>query len=1054
MPDSIPVIQSALNAGEIAPQMWGRVDLDKYKKGCSTVRNMFPSYRGCLLSRPGTAFVGQCKQPVSGGIPPQLIPFQFSANEGIVIEAGGGYLRFVINGAYVTETAFAVTGATNGGVFTIPGNNFSPGDWVTLASLGGMTQVNGRTFIVAPGSGTTSVSFVSTLTGAGLDTSNYGTYTSGGTAARVYTKSTSYVIGDIQTLKWSQSADVMSLCHPSYAPADLARITNSSWTLVNTSFATSLSAPTSCTANSSSPTTSDIFYYQYVATAVNGSGEESEPSTVGFTSSVNIAAQAGSILVTCGSSLAAASYNFYRGPVTFNSGPILGALFGYVGSSFGNTFTDGNIVPDYTKTPPQHRDPFAPAQVTSIQMGAGGTGYNPYATTVTITSGTGGTGFAGYPIVVGGAVIWIVTTNAGTGYSTSDTVNIVDGTGSGTGAFAAPTVAPRTGTYPSVVGYFQQRRVYAGTLNKPDTFWASQPGSFTNMDVSSPTLDSDAITGTPWAQQVNGIQWMVSMPGGLVILTGLGAWQLSGAGSGPSATTAITPSNEVATPQAYNGISPLIRPLTINYDILYVQEKGSTVRDLAYNFFVNVYTGTDLTVLSSHLFDNHTIQRWDWSEEPNKLVWAVRDDGILLCLTYLKEQDVYAWSRHDTNGLFRSVCCVSEPPVNAPYFIVQRLILGHGNPTWAYYLERMDNREWTQIEDSWCVDSGLSYMGREPAATLTASSAVGTPTLTQPTLITGGANYGAGTYARIVDPTGIGALLNVTVVAGVVTTITATGTLTGYSGNPPTIVFVDPTGTGLGAQANIGIYDAATVSASAAVFANTAGSGAAGDVIRAGGGVMSVVTYGSSTSLTVNITRPISRVVQNDPNDTPVPQTSGTWTIAAPTAVVAGLDHLEGMLVSILADGVIVDPQVVSGGQVTLPFAATAIVVGLGFTAQMQTLYLDVQQPTTVQGRRKTLGNIAVRVEGTPGPFEVGANQPDASIQPDGRTIDWANMGTMTGPFPGQNPLQPFTFFTGDVQGQVQDQLGASNGQVAIQERFPVPLNILAVIPEVMVDDD
>src|SRR6185312_3289065 len=187
-------------------------------------------------------------------------------------------------------------------------------------------------------------------------------------------------------------------------------------------------------------------------------------------------------------------------------------------------------------------------------------------------------------------------------------------------------------------------------------------------------------------------------PNGLVILTGLGAWQLNGGAQ----QTAVTPADQDATPQAYNGCSPTVPPIQVNYDILYVQQKGSIVRDLAFNFFVNIFTGTDMTVLSNHLFTGHQILQWAYAEEPYKVIWCVRDDGMLLSFTYLKEQDVYAWARHDTNGLFQGVCSISEaatnatgsPLVNAVYYIVKRFVNGQ----WVYYSERMDDRIWSILD--------------------------------------------------------------------------------------------------------------------------------------------------------------------------------------------------------------------------------------------------------------------------------------------------------------------------------------------------------------------
>ncbi len=423
---------------------------------------------------------------------------------------------------------------------------------------------------------------------------------------------------------------------------------------------------------------------------------------------------------------------------------------------------------------------------------------------------------------------------------------------------------------------------------------------------------------------------MMNMPGGLVIFTGLGAWQLSGGGGGLATSAALTPSNQVANPQAYNGCSPLVPPIPINYDILYVQEKGSIVRDLSYNFFVNIYTGTDLTVLSNHLFDGFTILQWGWAEEPNKLLWLVRDDGVLLCLTYLKEQDVYAWSRHDTNGLFQSVCVVSEPPVNAPYFIVKRLIQGDGVPVWAYFQERMDNRQWSTQEQAWCVDAGLSYPLATPNATLTVSSAAGVSTLQQPSLVYGGVNYSAMAVAEINDPTGIGAVALITVSAGVVTACSVSGVLTGYTN--PSFVVIDPSGLGGGAEINIDTLQITQVTASAPIFSNGAGSGEAGDIIRMGDRQIKVLMFNSPVSLSGAVLQDNEDTIPNDPFLTPIPVVAGGWTIAAPVTTVYGLNHLEGMLVSILADGVVVAPQTVVNGSIPLPAPASAIGVGRGVT--------------------------------------------------------------------------------------------------------------------------
>ncbi len=166
------------------------------------------------------------------------------------------------------------------------------------------------------------------------------------------------------------------------------------------------------------------------------------------------------------------------------------------------------------------------------------------------------------------------------------------------------------GNNPSCSCFFQQRHVFAASLTQPETMWMSQPGLYDNFNVSDPAQADDAITATLVSLQVNAIKSMVPMPGGLIALTAKGAWQVSGGSPG----AAVTPADITATPQAYNGASDL-PPIVVNDNILYVQAKGAIVRNLVYNFYVNIYTGTDISVLSNHLFYGHQIVQWAYAED-------------------------------------------------------------------------------------------------------------------------------------------------------------------------------------------------------------------------------------------------------------------------------------------------------------------------------------------------------------------------------------------------------------------------------------------------------
>lgn len=258
---------------------------------------------------------------------------------------------------------------------------------------------------------------------------------------------------------------------------------------------------------------------------------------------------------------------------------------------------------------------------------------------------------------------------------------------------------------PSTVTYHQQRQIFANTTNEPQTIFTTQIGNFQSMRTSNPVRDDDAITVTIAAKQVNEIRHLVSLDQ-LMALTSGAVWKVTEGQDG-----VLTPSTIGVRVQSYHGAS-WVPPITVGSSILYIQEKGSKIRDLGYDFSSDSYTGNDLTVLADHLVEGYEIEEMAFAEEPYGILWCIRDDGALLGLTYLKEQKVWGWHQHDTQGEFESVAVISEDDRDAPYFIVKREI---GGAT-VRYVERMEPRFVDAPENAFCIDSGLSYDG---AATTT-----------------------------------------------------------------------------------------------------------------------------------------------------------------------------------------------------------------------------------------------------------------------------------------------------------------------------------------------
>lgn len=1027
------IILPSFAAGELAPSMYGRVDLAKYHVGAALLRNYFVDYRGGASSRPGTQFVGQCKDSTTQN---RLIPFQFNTTQTYALVFGGGNsfssaitaavyesstsdilvtisstaslvsgsrvtvtgtttmtgaigaghkfgtfdgtytitvvngtqikllnagyflsyvgggtvssfagtLRFVTNGGYVLETATSITGVTqaNPGVVTDAAHGYSNGDQILINNIVGMTQLNGRFATIA--NATTNTYTLVDMYGVPIDTTAYSAYVSSGTASRVYTISTPYSPTDLALLKYTQSADVMTLTHKYYAPQKLTRQGNASWTLAPITFAPASPAPTGGAVAFNNHGTGTAYpgtQYGYQVTATVG-GVESLPSTAAYSTSLALGQNVGAQNTVSWNAVTGATiYNIYRTQENLGANVPQGALFGYIGSANPagtNTFIDDNILPDFTRCPPQ--------------------AYNPF-------------------------------TAAGN---------------------------------PGCVAYYQQRQVFGGMANAPEQIDFSKSGDFFNMDFSIPSKDDDNIEITIASQQINEVKHLVPMQS-LIALTSSGAWKIDAGSAG----TAITPSQIEAVPQAYNGCGD-VPPLTVNYDILYVQAKGSIVRDLAYNFYVNIYTGTDISILSNHLFYGHQIVEWCYAEEPFKVVWCVREDGILLSLTYLKEQDVNAWAHHDTQGLYKSICQISEGNENAVYVIVERFINGQ----YLQYIERFASRQMggdptinlpADPSRAWCVDAGLQYPLNNPNATLTPANTKVETVIYGVHTIAGGSGYSAGTVININDSTGSGAIITPIISGGV---IVGTNVVSGGTGwTNPTLSVFDPAGTGSGATLQAILANPLTMNASSAVF----GSTLAGDVVRVNGGMGTVLSVPTAQQIVVNVTSPLANVW---------PAAAGTWSCTRPVSTVSGLDHLEGQLVSILADGNVAPAQTVSKGSITLDRSYSAITVGLPFTCQLQSLYIDVQeQGGTIQSKRKTVPAVTVRMQDSRGVW-AGPTF-DSLIEIKERTDE--AMG------------QAIRLFTGDQRVVLPANYNVP-GQICVQVTDPVPSTILALIPSIQIGDN
>jgi hypothetical protein len=258
-----------------------------------------------------------------------------------------------------------------------------------------------------------------------------------------------------------------------------------------------------------------------------------------------------------------------------------------------------------------------------------------------------------------------------------------------------------TNNRPSACCFDQQRTFYGNTNNNPTTVWGSQTGLYDNFNIHVPTVDTDSLSfKMVGAQDV--VQHLLSL-GTLLVFTYGTINSINGDASGAITPSAINPHRETV-----HGASNL-RPLIVGEFALYNQSQGSIVRDLGFNFQVDGYRGDDLTVFATHLFDNYTIADWSYQSIPHSVVWAVRSDGTLLSLTYVREQQILAWAHHDTAaGFYENVCCIPEGNQVSVYVVANRLINGQT----VRFIERFFNQTFSDIRDFVGMDCSTTIDGR------------------------------------------------------------------------------------------------------------------------------------------------------------------------------------------------------------------------------------------------------------------------------------------------------------------------------------------------------
>jgi hypothetical protein len=751
--------------GELSPAIGAMVDLQKYGQGWAAQRNMWTNRSGIPEDRPGFSYVASTKIP---GNTSRLISWCYSAEQTYMLEFGDKYIRFHQNGAPILVSnvpAYSSTGVyaigslvSSGGVnyycvlgtsgnappnatywYPLTGNIYeipSPYAYADLPLLKKFQSLDVMWLLhpsYRPANlnrfGQTNWTYTPLLflpSQSSLTTDLGATAGAGGTQVNNYLVTTENLYTGEESLPGT-TFNPGSTISKAVSSAYLGDDTQGHYTFITTSTAHGLTNGTVVQFNNPIKLASNPYIYiarsgtNYVATVLSATefivlafeGNASGAGSVPGGTDVTYAGIATSNLIT--------AINLTN-PVQITAvghGLSSGALVGISQTgitqldnrTFVVTVVDANNV-QLNGVDGTNYDVW-PAPQTGIIAACSVSITSAVPTTTTpnkVTWVTPATQPSGQAVVyhIYGSLDGVVFGYLGSSYTETyyDVGLPIDFTNQppiASYAFLSPN------NFPSVGTIYQDRVVLAKTVNQPTGVWASQDGYYNNFGIPQTPTDSDAIQFN--LQNDNGavVQEFVEI-GLLLIASDQSEYLIFGDPSGNFLPSAINPRK-----QAFNGFSTL-KPLICNKNALFVQARGSQVRDLQLQttFYTFIQGSDDLSQFAQHLLDGHTITAWDYQKIYNSIAWMVREDGMLLGLTYIKEQDIVAWHRHDSqNGFFEDVAVIAEGGEDMVYATVRRVINGQT----VRFIERMNTRTISDLQDFKFADAMSTFDGRNTGTT-------------------------------------------------------------------------------------------------------------------------------------------------------------------------------------------------------------------------------------------------------------------------------------------------------------------------------------------------
>lgn len=628
----VTTIQSNFNAGELSPPLEGHIDLDRYANGVKTMLNAIPQIEGGSRRRSGFRQIARTKTTGTT----RLIPFVFSKNQAYFLELGHQYARF----------------------YTIDGQIQQSGTPIELA--------------------------------------------------------TPWTSDKLFELEYAQGSDTMFVAHPSMPIKRLVRVLQTAWTLGDAPFdpgpideigfrpGSTITFASTGIGHTTATTSADSFMASDVGrNIIAGSGvavitavtslsaievditsafssatiapnawKMDQSPRVAITPSNSKPVNGGISLTADGNAIGVSSVTLTGTTMLINTTEAHGLAVNdlIVLSGFESAGLDGLYRVEAVGSSTQIQITFNGTLLAGGTLGtlypyAKGSAWRPsdVGSYVSINGGlveitSVSSVFRAYGRIVK-ELVGTITAPPDSWSLKSAMWNSVDG-------------------YPCAISLYQQRLYAAGSASYPQRLWASGTGLY--YDFTPGTNDGDGFAYDVSSDQVNQIMHLASSRI-LTVLTQGEEFTIDGGSVG-----SITPTNiNVRSQSIYGSARP--RPVRVGNELIFPQRAAKKLRSMAYDFNTDSFRSQNITRLAAHITESGIVDI-AFQAEPVPIVWMVRADGVLVSMTYDRDENVCGFARHTTDGMFKSVCCIPGDEGDVLFAVVQRTI----NGATVQYVERLD----------------------------------------------------------------------------------------------------------------------------------------------------------------------------------------------------------------------------------------------------------------------------------------------------------------------------------------------------------------------------